>query len=360
MFDDLTKRTAILNYTLAGGKTLVEGGEVGYVYRKSGSSTDLHPEFRRNLLLDSVFVNDRIGASLQLVTSTHPIFNIPNVITSPVTVNNGGTSGFGARDEMTVLPGVTGISRIANWSGGTAANGGLFIYYPGGDTTICRNIFFAFSAAQFANQTAAANLIVNSVRYLLRESVPTTKILNLTAMTEGLWNGTTMVGDTVTVELRNSTTPFGVLESRKILLNSSGFGSSIFANPSNSTPYYLVVKHRNSIETWSASTVQFNSGNLTYDFTTAQNKAYGNNLKSVNGKWCIYSGDVNQDGSIQVTDLNLVFTDNINGASGYINTDLTGDLLTEIGDLNIVFVNSVLGITRQRPPGALTQTNVSE
>ena len=86
---------------------------------------------------------------------------------------------------------------------GKAANGGIFIYSPGGDTSVCKNIFFAFSVAQFAEQTTAANLVVNSVRYLVREFIPTTKTLNLTVITEGLWNGTAMVSDTVTAELRN-------------------------------------------------------------------------------------------------------------------------------------------------------------
>ena len=203
MFNDVAKRTALVNYTLGGGKVLVEGGEVGYIYRKSGTTTDLHPAFRRNLLLDSAFVSDRIGSNLQIATASHSIFNIPNQISTPINVNNGGALGYGARDEMTVLPGVLGVSRIANWSGGTAANGGIFIYSPGGDTSVCKNIFFAFSVAQFAEQTTAANLVVNSVRYLVREFIPTTKTLNLTVITEGLWNGTAMVSDTVTAELRN-------------------------------------------------------------------------------------------------------------------------------------------------------------
>lgn len=356
IFNDLTKRTALVNYTLAGGKTLVEGGEVGYVFRNAGVSTDLHPVFRRNLLLDSAFVSDRVGANLQLATSTHPVFNIPNVITGPITVSNGGSSGWGARDEMTILPGVTGVSRIANWVGGTAANGGIFLYSPGGDTTICRNIFFSFSVAQFANQTAAGNLIVNAVRYLMREFIPTTKTLNVTALTEGLWNGTTSISDVFTVEVRASTIPYAIVETKNIQLNTGGFGSDTFTTPSEGTPYYIVVKHRNSIETWSSSPVQFSSGVLNYNFTDAQNKAYGNNLKLVNGKWCIYSGDVNQDGSINISDLNLVFTDNLNGVTGNVVTDLTGDQFTEISDLDIVFVNSVLGITRQRPAG-VTNSN---
>ena len=78
MFNDVAKRTALVNYTLGGIKVLVEGGEVGYIYRKSGTTTDLHPAFRRNLLLDSAFVSDRIGSNLQIATASHSIFNIPN------------------------------------------------------------------------------------------------------------------------------------------------------------------------------------------------------------------------------------------------------------------------------------------
>jgi hypothetical protein len=359
-FNDVTKRTALVNYTLAGGKTLVEGGEVGYIYAKSGTTTDLHPTFRRNLLLDSVFVSDRTGANLQIVTTTHSIFKLPYVIPTPITVNNGGTLGYGARDEMTVLPGVAGISRIANWVGGTAANGGIFVYCPNNDTTVCRNVFFSFAVSMFANQTTAANLIENAVTYLMRDQVPTTKTLNLTAMIEGMWNGTTMVSDTVTVEVRGLTSPYTLVESKKIFLNSAGSGSAIFTTPVEGTPYYLVVKHRNSIETWSTAGVQFTAGNLTYDFTTAQNKGYGNNLKLVNGKWCIYSGDVNQDGLIDINDLTQVFIDNINGGIGYVATDLNGDLFTEVSDLNIVFVNKVLVISRQRPTVSMININLSE
>lgn len=177
-------------------------------------------------------------------------------------------------------------------------------------------------------------------------------------MIEGMWNGTSMVSDSVTVEFRNTTAPFNLIES-KILLNSSGAGSSIFTQVTDGTPYYLIVKHRNSIETWSSSSVQFSTDILTYDFTTAQNKSYGNNLKLVNSKWCIYSGDVNQDGFINMTDQSQVFIDNITGAIGYISTDLNGDNYTEVGDLNIVFINRTLGISVHKPLVSLININVS-
>jgi len=351
IFNDATKRTALVNYTKNGGKVLVEGGEVGYIYRKQ--TTELDINFRRNLLLDSSWVSDRSGASLQIAVANHPIFTTPNTIPTPITVNNGGTSGYGARDEMTVLPGVAGISRIANWSGGTAANGGIFIYNPNNDTSICKNIFYSFAISQFANQTIAQNLIENTIRYMMRDLIPQTKTLNLTVAIEGLLNGSLITPDTITIEIRNSSLPYSLVEAKKSLLDQNGQALINFNNVLESTPYYLVIKHRNSIETWSSSTVQFVSGLLNYDFTSAQNKAYGNNLKLVNGRWCIYSGDVNQDGFVNSTDVMSVFNDNVNGITGYTNTDLTNDLITEISDLNIVFQNNVLGVERKKPLGSI-------
>lgn len=355
IFNDATKRTALVNYTVNGGKVLVEGGEVGYIYRKQ--TTELDINFRRNLLLDSNWVSDRSGASLQIAVTNHPIFITPNSIPSPITVNNGGTIGYGARDEMTVLPGVAGISRVANWTGGTAANGGIFIYNTNGDTSKCRNIFYSFAISQFADQNIAKNLIENSVRYLMRDLIPQTKTLNLTVMFEGFLNPSTSNPDSITVELRSSTSPYSLIESKKMLPNSSGTVLPVFQNAAETTPYYIVVKHRNSIETWSSTAIQFVSGFASYDFTIAQNKAYGNNLKLINGKWCIYSGDVNQDGIINSNDLNLIYSDNVSGSQGYLSTDLNNDLLTEIYDLNLVFINNLNGIQKITPLSSMTNEN---
>jgi endonuclease/exonuclease/phosphatase family metal-dependent hydrolase len=173
--------------------------------------------------------------------------------------------------------------------------------------------------------------------------------VSLKVLIEGLYNGTTMIQDTVTVELRTITSPHTLVDQAKILLNNTGTGSGNFTNTSNGIQYYLVLKHRSGIETWSATGQTFTNGLLTYDFTTGSNKAYGNNLKLVNGKWCLYNGDVNQDGFIDIQDLNLVYTDNIHGKTGYTSTDLNGDLFTESDDLIKVFVNNFLGIVRIKP-----------
>jgi len=177
------------------------------------------------------------------------------------------------------------------------------------------------------------------------------QLTSFTALIEGFYNGTSMVSDTVNVELRNTSSPFALVDQTKILLDNSGQGSGSFQNAVNGTPYFIVVKHRNALETWSAASQTFTSNTLTYDFTTGSIKAYGNNLKLVGSKWCIYGGDVNQDGFVNINDVNSVFTSNVNGTTGYVPTDLNGDNFTEVEDLNIVFKSNVLGVERMRPPG---------
>lgn len=175
------------------------------------------------------------------------------------------------------------------------------------------------------------------------------EITAFTALIEGFYNGSTMKPDTVTIELRNTSAPYSLVDQAKIFLNSSGQGSAKFYNAMNGVPYYIVLKHRNAIETWSASPQAFSANTMTYDFTTSSNKAYGNNLKLVGSKWCIYGGDVNQDGFVEAADVSQVFIDNVNGSIGYISTDLNGDMFTEVEDLNIVFRNNVLGVHKIRP-----------
>jgi endonuclease G, mitochondrial len=164
-------------------------------------------------------------------------------------------------------------------------------------------------------------------------------ILSLTSLIEGFYDGSIMVPDTVTIELRNAST-LALVDQSKGLLNSSGSGSFSFSSASNNTNYYIIVKHRNAVETWSQSAQSFTSYALNYNFTTASTQAYGSNLVSKNGKFCIYSGDVNQDGVIDSGDLGITDNDNTNYVSGYTNTDINGDGLVDSGDLGIADNNN--------------------
>ncbi len=82
---------------------------------------------------------------------------------------------------------------------------------------------------------------------------PVATQLNLTMLIQGFYNAgaNPMTGDTARVYLRNSSSPFAIVDSAKAFVNSCGKGTFNFSNASNGTPYYIEVRHRNSIETWS-------------------------------------------------------------------------------------------------------------
>ncbi len=180
-------------------------------------------------------------------------------------------------------------------------------------------------------------------------------VLNLSSYIEGFYrpNSDTMIPDTVVIYLRNAVTPFAKLDSAKSVLNSSGIGTFLFLNVSSGTNYYIALKHRNSIETWSNIAVAFSTGTLAYDFTSAADKAYGSNQIQVDSaplKFAIYSGDVNQDGSINAIDIGLVDNDAFNFVMGYVKSDVNGDNVTNALDLAITDNNAFNFVSKVTPP----------
>jgi len=176
------------------------------------------------------------------------------------------------------------------------------------------------------------------------------KLLQLSFLTEGFYNennGISVV-DTVKVLLRNTFSPYNVIDSLSGIYSSAGNISLSFQNAVNGTNYYLVIRHRNSIETWNSSGITFSSNSAVYDFTSSQSTAYGNNLKLKGSKYCIFSGDVNQDGTIDASDLSQVENDAANSVGGYVTNDLNGDNFVDASDVSIVdnnSANSVMAIT---------------
>ncbi|MBK8381980.1 MAG: metallophosphoesterase [Ignavibacteria bacterium] len=181
--------------------------------------------------------------------------------------------------------------------------------------------------------------------------LPAKKTLLLTSLIEGFYDSDSglSVMDTIKVLLRKTVSPYEEVDSAKVFMSAAGTGTFEFNKALNSTPYYLVVKHRNSIETWSSSGNSFSANNLSYDFTGAESKAYGNNLKLKGSKYCIYGGDINQDGYIDGSDVSLVDNDVLISASGYLNTDLSGDNFTDINDLSLVDNNSFTSVIAVKP-----------
>jgi hypothetical protein len=133
----------------------------------------------------------------------------------------------------------------------------------------------------------------------------------------------TNIVDSVTVELHDSVYPYALLQSIKVPMLIDGSLSCYFTIPAGS--YYVAVKHRNSIETWSSAPV-LTGTNAVYNFTTGASKAYGNNMIEVeSGRWAFFTGELNADENVDLLDYTLLEND-INGfASGYLASDINGD-----------------------------------
>lgn len=139
--------------------------------------------------------------------------------------------------------------------------------------------------------------------------------------------------DTITVTIRSTTAPYNIIESSKAYLSPTGTVQLILLNVGNNENYYIMVNHRNSIETWSKTGGEvFTAGVLNYNFTTSSAQAFGNNMVNVGGKWSFYSGDVNQDGIVDGGDLSLIDNDAFSFATGYLPTDLNCDSIVDGSD----------------------------
>jgi hypothetical protein len=185
-------------------------------------------------------------------------------------------------------------------------------------------------------------------------SVSAIRQLNLTMFIQGFYDSGTdaMISDTVQVKIRNSTSPYAIVDSSKAIVNSSGQGTFLFPNAVNGTNYYIAVKHRNSIETWSNTTQQFISNSLTYDFTSASSQAFGNNMIQIDAspvRFAIYSGDVNQDDVIDGSDTQLIDNDATNFETGYLPTDINGDNFIDGTDAAIADNNAANFVSIARP-----------
>lgn len=184
-------------------------------------------------------------------------------------------------------------------------------------------------------------------------------LYNIKLSPEGYYNGATQnMSDTVTVYLRSNISPFGAVDSAKTVIDSvTNNGSFVFKNISTGT-YYIQTSHRNSLETWSKSGGETVTEGVTssYDFTTSVSQAYGNNLNLKSGKYCLYGGDINKDGLVELSDLLQIYNDGANFSVGYVISDLTGDGLVDLSDLLIVYNNAANFVSKKSPESAFSKS----
>jgi plastocyanin len=284
-----------------------------------------------------VFVSSLMFLSSEVYSTTHTV-NVMNFAFSPPNINIsvGDTVKwvYVNGNHTTTNNGSTNTSRppgAASWDNPINSFNNQFSYVvtvPGAYIYKC-----AFHSSMIGNITATSPVLN----------------LNFTGMMEGFWNGVTLVSDTIRVLLYNSVSPYNLKDSAKVKLSTTGTGTLVFSN-AQSGSYYISVRHRNSIDTWSMNPVAFTSGGtVNYDFTNSSNQAYGSNLTLKSGKYTFYSGDVNQDGSINLTDVLQVYNEATLFAAGYVVTDVNGDNITDLADVLIAQNNANNFVSVSRP-----------
>ncbi len=233
------------------------------------------------------------------------------------------------------LPG----NNVTNWMpvGGSPALSGADFSNPN---------LSGFQAVAFRGAFGTQNWTYQWAQFNpINYTIPSTSNYYITVFPEGFYNtatGQLYNPDSIRVYLRNTTAPYSVIDSSIAVVDKVTFtGKFVFKYAVDGT-YYIQTKHRNSLETWSKSGGEvFDAENDNYyDFTTAASQAYGSNQKSRgSGEYGLYSGDDNQDGVVDLSDLVLTYNDVLAFSSGYFTTDNNNDEISDLSDLIIAYNN---------------------
>jgi hypothetical protein len=187
--------------------------------------------------------------------------------------------------------------------------------------------------------TGDCNTSVNVNVFLkgyIASSTPSSVTMKPTLLNQSVSGARPIDCDVVTIELRSTTAPFTTMGTAQAKLNIFGQATGTL-NVDLSGSFYIVVKHRNSVETWSAQPVTIMNRAITYNFTDQIAKAYAQNMSSLQNSnlFALHSGDITNDGVVDNNDFSTWETDANDFASGYLATDLDGDGSAENADFSI-------------------------
>jgi hypothetical protein len=318
------------------------------IHHTSASTVDYQLAVR-----DSVYENPATnnlaitGHSINKTWIVHPLSNSSNTNIDLQWAVANEQSGFN-RNNCGLAQWQSGVSNTWSFSNNTSAanNTGLLFSKSSNMGNLNAGIYYY-------------NVGDNTNPYSLQAT------LNLIVFLEGLYQGNgamtaapfsadgtspATIADTITVDLHEQSGANNLAYSITGTLNTNGTAVINFPAAVNSNSYYIAVRHRNSIETWSAAPVIFSSSGTSYNFSSALSQAYGDNLKDDgNGLFIIYSGDINQDGSIDFNDYPVLDISSNNGDLGYLTYDLNGDASIDFNDYPILDINSNNGIISIRP-----------
>ena len=153
----------------------------------------------------------------------------------------------------------------------------------------------------------------------------------------------------LTVELHDAASPYDLVDTAVGTLHSNGSLSVTF-NTASAGSYYVAVKGRNLVQTWTATPQAIGTTPLNYDFSSAASQAYGDNMIEVEpGIFAIYQGDLSPDDLVDTQDYPIWELSYLSGDFGVQSSDLNGDGLVDTQDYPIWEANYLLGVFAAYP-----------
>ncbi len=137
--------------------------------------------------------------------------------------------------------------------------------------------------------------------------------------------------DSITVSIYDAGS-CSLVDTKKAYFTGAGSVKFDMAGVDNVSNYYIKVAQKNSMEIWS-NPITFSGYSASYDFTTDQFQELSGNLYYNGSDWCMISGDVNQDGAIDASDLSAIENDTEFGIPTIFATDLNCDDFVDASDL---------------------------
>ena len=144
-------RAALTAHRAAGGKLLVEGGEVAYRMNYNDSA------FLNNVLYVSAWNGDSAG-NVTVADASHHVMSVPNQIAGPITLNY---SGYGSSDYVTAA---AGAQVAGSWSS-QPTRASVICYDSNPDPQGGQFVFFAFNYSQLG--AGRTELLHNTVHWLI-------------------------------------------------------------------------------------------------------------------------------------------------------------------------------------------------